>query len=103
VKTGQTFGETIRALRKQQGQPLRVVAAAIEIDSTLLSKIERGERFPTEAQIAKFAEYFGLPFDELSAQVTADRIVLEYGYQATTLHAVRIVQDRIMPYLKESK
>ncbi|MCJ7767813.1 helix-turn-helix transcriptional regulator [Candidatus Bathyarchaeota archaeon] len=90
-------------MRKQQGQPLRVVAAAIEIDSTLLSKIERGERFPTETQIAKFAEYFGLPFDELSAQVTADRIVLEYGYQATTLHAVRIVQDRIMPYLKESK
>jgi transcriptional regulator with XRE-family HTH domain len=79
------FGETIRALRKQRSEPLRVVAAAVEIDSTLLSKIERGERFPTQAQIRKFAEYFELPLEELTAQVIADRIVFEYGHQEATL------------------
>ncbi len=96
-----TFGETIRALRKQRGEPLRVVAAAIEIDSTLLSKIERGERFPTDAQVVKFARYFNIPLDELAAQVIADKIVSEYGYQPTTLQAVRIVRERVAPYLEE--
>jgi len=101
METNHTFGETIRALRKQRAEPLRVVAAAIEIDSTLLSKIERGERFPTDAQTAKFARYFDIPQDELVAQVIADRIVSAYGYQPTTLQAARIVRERVAPYLEE--
>ena len=97
----QTFGETTRTLRKQRGEPLRVVAAAVEIDSTLLSKIERGERFPTEAQIAKFAEYFSIPQEELAAKVIADRIISAYGYQSATLQAIRIIKERMSPYSGE--
>jgi transcriptional regulator with XRE-family HTH domain len=103
MKMKQTFGETIRTLRKKHSEPLRVVAAAIGIDSTLLSKIERGERLPTGAQIAKFAKYFDLPMDELTAQAIADRIVSEYGHQPATLQAVRIVKERMSPYSKESQ
>ncbi len=101
MKTQSTFGETVRALRKQKSEPLRVVAAAVEIDSTLLSKIERGERLPTEAQITRLAEYFGLPLDELAAKAIADKIVLEYGYQSATLQAVKIVKERMSSYSKE--
>jgi transcriptional regulator with XRE-family HTH domain len=101
MKTEKAFGKTIRTLRKQRGEPLRIVAAAIEIDSTLLSKIERGERFPTEAQIAKFAEYFGIPQEELTAKAIADRIISEYGHQPATLQAIEIVKERMSPYLGE--
>ena len=101
METEKAFGETIRALRKQRGEPLRVVAAAIEIDSTLLSKIERGERFPTEMQIAKLAEYFGIPQEELAAKVIADRIISEYGHQPATLQAIRIVKERMATYSGE--
>lgn len=101
MKTDHIFGKTIRILRKQREEPLRVVAAAIEIDSTLLSKIERGERFPTDAQITRFAKYFDIPLDKLMAQVIADRIVSDYGYQPTTLQAVNIVRERVAPYLEE--
>ena len=103
MKPKLTFGETIRALRSERGEPLRVIAAAIEVDSTLLSKIERGERLPTPAQIDKLAEYFGVPLDELTAQAIADKIVLEYGYQSATLQAVKIVKERMSPSLKENK
>jgi transcriptional regulator with XRE-family HTH domain len=96
-----TFGETTRTLRKQRGEPLRVVAAAVEIDSTLLSKIERGQRFPTEAQIAKFAEYFGIPQEELAAKAIADRIISAYGHQPATLHAMRIIRERMASYPEE--
>ena len=98
----QTFGDTIRAWRKQRGEPLRVVAAAVEIDSTLLSKIERGERLPTRTQLVKFAEYFNVPLDELAAQVIADKIVLDFGeHQGATLQALNIVRERISPYRTE--
>ena len=97
------FGEVIRALRKKKKEPLRVVAAAIEVDSTLLSKIERGERFPTDEQICRLASYFDIPFDELKAQVIADKIVTEYGHEEVTLEAVKMVKERATAYLKENK
>jgi transcriptional regulator with XRE-family HTH domain len=100
METKLAFGETIRALREQRAQPLRVVAAALEIDSTLLSKIERRERFPTPAQVVKLARYFGVPLEELAALVIADKIVHHYGYEAATLRAIRIVEERTSSHLK---
>lgn len=90
-----SFGETIRTLRLQQNAPLRVVAAAVEIDSTLLSRLELGERFPTDEQIKRFSEYFRLSFEELAALVIADRIIAAYGKDSVTMKATAIVQERI--------
>ena len=90
-----TFGDTIRQLRIQRNELLRIVAAALDIDSTLLSKIEHGERFPTQLQLPKFAAYFNLAVDDLTALVIADKILWKYGRQAATLQAVNIVKERI--------
>ncbi|HEY88737.1 MAG TPA: helix-turn-helix transcriptional regulator [Thermoflexia bacterium] len=89
------FGDTIRHLRTQRNEPLRIVAAALDIDSTLLSKMEHGERFPTRLQLPKFATYFNLAVDDLTALVIADKILWKYGQQAVTLQAVNIVKERI--------
>jgi transcriptional regulator with XRE-family HTH domain len=99
----QSFGETIRNLRSQQNVPLRVVAAAVEIDSTLLSRFELGERFPTDEQTRRFAEYFNIPFEDFSAQVIADRILAAYGNSEVTNKAAAIVQERIAEYSDPSK
>lgn len=96
-----TFAETIRTLRQQKNVPLRVVAAAAEIDSTLLSRIELGERFPTSEQLARFAAYFQLPLDELAAQVIADRIISTYGTDEITARAAAMVKDRLSEYVHE--
>lgn len=39
----ETFGEYIRQLRDAQDMPLRELAAALDIDPSILSKLERGE------------------------------------------------------------
>jgi transcriptional regulator with XRE-family HTH domain len=93
-----SFGETIRYLRSKQNVPLRVVAAAVEIDSTLLSRFELGERFPTAEQLARFANYFQLPLDELSAQVIADRIIATYGTDEVATRAADMVRERLSEY-----
>ena len=40
----QNIGELIRTLREKEGYPLRKVAAFLDIDQAVLSKIERGQK-----------------------------------------------------------
>jgi HTH-type transcriptional regulator, competence development regulator len=85
-------GAMIRQARAARGEPMRVVAAATGIDSTLLSKIERGERLPTSPQAEQLAQHLGLPPETLLAHSIADRILSDYGATSTTLRAVEIVR-----------
>jgi transcriptional regulator with XRE-family HTH domain len=93
-----SFGEFIRKMRQDREEPLRVVAAAVGIDSTLLSKLEHGDRFPTEAQIAKFAKFFKVPERELKGRVIADKVSSEYDDDEAALHAALILKERATPY-----
>ena len=92
-----TLGEYIRKMRQDREQPLRVVAAGVGIDSTLLSKLETGGRFPTEAQISKLAKFFKVPVEELEGRVIADRVTSEYGDNASALLAAKILKKRATP------
>jgi len=75
-----------------------MVAMGTNIDMTLLSKIERGERCPTTTQIERIAEYFGLDKKELEVATTASRILSEYGYNEITFAAATSVQEEIRKY-----
>ena len=59
IQTMNLLGEKLRAHRETKQLPLRKVAAAIDIDQAILSKIERGERYPTRHQIIELAKFFG--------------------------------------------
>ena len=98
-----SFGEFIRKMRLDREEPLRVVAAAVDIDSTLLSKLEHGDRFPTEAQISKFAKFFKVPEGELKGRVIADKVTSEYDDEEAALHAAYILKERATPYKTNSK
>lgn len=99
MKTQESLGKRFRDLRQERKEPLRVVAAAVEIDSSLLSKIEHGERLPTEQQLEKFAKYFEISLEELTAQAIAEKIVSSYASNTTTLQALKIAESRINAYL----
>ena len=51
-----SFGEYIRRVREERDLPLRKVAAALDIDTSILSKIERNERVATKEMIPILAE-----------------------------------------------
>jgi transcriptional regulator with XRE-family HTH domain len=98
-----SFGVFIRRLRQNREEPLRVVAAGVDIDSTLLSKLEHGERFPTEVQIAKFAKFFDIPEEELKGRVIADKVASECNDNAACLYAASILKYRATRYKTNSK
>lgn len=95
------LGQYLRELRKDKGQTLHQVSVGTDIDSPLLSKLERGERLPTDEQIKKLAKYYKVAETNLKIKATAERIIKEYGVNDTTYEAVNLVMEQITPYIKK--
>jgi len=95
------LGQYLRQLRKDKGQTLHQVSVGTDIDSPLLSKLERGERLPTDEQIKKLAKYYKVAETNLKVKATAERIIKEYGVNDTTYEAVNLVMEQITPYIKK--
>ncbi len=95
------LGQYIKSLRNEQNLTLHQVAKDTDIDMTMLSKIERGERLPTIEQVKRLASFFQLNENELLTKLTAEKIVKDYGINETTLNAVQLVEEQITNYLSQ--
>ncbi len=68
------FGTKIRSLREAQGLMQRHVAYHLDIDSPMLSNVERGERKARREWIPKLAQLLKTNEDELLIAWLPDRI-----------------------------
>jgi len=73
------LGEKIRELREKQNLLLRQMAAYLEVDTALVSKIERGERKATKEQVIKIATFLKVYADELLMLWVADKVETAVG------------------------
>jgi transcriptional regulator with XRE-family HTH domain len=71
---GNLFGTKIRSLREASGILQRQVAYHLDIDSPMLSNVERGERKARREWIPKLAQLLKANEDELLTAWLADRI-----------------------------
>ena len=71
------LGNKIRSLRDEQGILQRQVAAYLEIDTPMFSKIERGDRRAKRSQVIQMAEYFHVDEKEMLNLWLADKILDE--------------------------
>lgn len=69
------LGKRIRELRNKNGVLQRQLASLLEIDTPMLSKIERGDRRAKRAQIVRLANYFQIDEKELLTLWVADKIL----------------------------
>ncbi len=95
------LGRYLRELRKEKGQTLHQVSQGTNIDSPLISKLERGERLPTVEQIKKLANHFTISENDLKIKATAEKIIKEFGVTNTTYDAVNLVMEQLTPYFKK--
>ena len=97
------FGEWLRQLRAEKELPLRTVAAAADMDQTHLSKIELGQRLPTEDQTAKLATFFGL--DEMTTQARriAEKFRQEFQDHPAAPEAISILAETAGVYATPKK
>ncbi|MEI8274209.1 MAG: helix-turn-helix transcriptional regulator [Paludibacter sp.] len=94
-----TTGEIIRQQRESKGLLLRQVAAYLDIDQAILSKIERNERKPTKTHIIKLAEFLKLDKDELIVQFMSDKIAYEIADEECAKRVLRVAEKKVN-YLK---
>ncbi|MDR1884387.1 MAG: helix-turn-helix domain-containing protein [Prevotella sp.] len=70
------FGERIRQLREKKQLLQRQLAAALEIDTPMYSKIERGDRKAKRKQVFVLADLLQADPTELLTLWVADQVVL---------------------------
>lgn len=69
------LGNKIRSLRDEQGILQRQVAAYLEIDTPMFSKIERGDRRAKRSQVILLAKYFHIDEKEMLTLWLADKVL----------------------------
>ncbi|HPN68005.1 MAG TPA: helix-turn-helix transcriptional regulator [Saprospiraceae bacterium] len=73
------FGEYLRNRREQLGLPLRKVAAELDIDTSILSKIERNERVATKEMLPTLAKTLEVQEKEIQIEFIQSTVLSELG------------------------
>jgi len=97
-----TLGEKLRFIREQHELPLRKVAAILDIDVAILSKMERGERKLTKKVVLKLADLYNYNADELLVSFLSDKIMCYIQDEDLGEMALKITEQRVK-YLKANK
>lgn len=98
----ESIGGLIRKLRGEKGEPLRKVAAYLDVDQAILSKIERGQRKVNKEQVEKLAKYFGANKKEMIVAYLSDRILYEIKGERLANEALKLAEKKIQ-YQKRGK
>jgi len=89
------IGLLIRKLREEKGYPLRKVAAILDIDQAVLSKIERGQRKLTKEQVTKLASFFNYDEKEMIVTYLSDKVISEIGFDDYAKEALKVAEHKI--------
>ncbi|MBN8572693.1 MAG: helix-turn-helix transcriptional regulator [Candidatus Kapabacteria bacterium] len=98
----ETIGEKLRHIREEKKLPLRKVAALLDIDVAILSKMERGERRITKEVVLKLADIYGYNADELLVSFLSDKILYEIQDEDLGIQALKVAEERAK-YIKANK
>tara|TARA_R110002033_G_scaffold28469_5_gene63643 strand:+ start:3377 stop:3694 length:318 start_codon:yes stop_codon:yes gene_type:complete len=102
MKTNKSTGEILREKREEKGLLLRHVSAELDIDTAILSKIERSERKATKEQILKLAEILDLDKDNLIIQYLSEKILYEIKNEKLGRKALKVAEQK-MKYISKNK
>lgn len=90
-----SFGDLIKLQREEKKLPLRTVAAYLDLDQAVLSKIERGQRKASRAHVEKLASYFQLDFDDLLVAWLSDKLVYEVADEIIATRALKMAEKKV--------
>ena len=98
-----TFGNYIRKLREEKQLLLREVASQMNIDTALLSKIERGTRIARKEQVEELAKTLNKSENELLNFWMADKIVNMIKDVSNSTEILKKVEEEIKNLTNQKK
>ena len=97
------FGERIKELREHQNILQRQLAAALEMDTAMLSKIERGERKARKEHVFALAAILKTNVDELLTRWLADQVYDILKDENNAAAALKVAEEQIIYKTKNIK
>jgi transcriptional regulator with XRE-family HTH domain len=97
------FGEQIKQLREQMGLLQRQVANELEMDTPMLSKIERGERNAKREQVTMLSKIFNVTEDDLLSLWLADKVYDMVKDENVALKALSVTEEELKINPKRKK
>lgn len=90
-----TFGQTIRNYREAKGLFLRQLAAALEVDTAFISKMERDEKQATRTHVEKLATVLDVSNDELLTIWLSDKLLMTLEQEPSAYNALKLTEKRL--------
>ncbi len=89
------FGERIKQLREEKNLLQRQIAHRLNMDTPMLSKIERGERWTKKEQVLIFAKIFSVNENELLSLWLADQVYEIVKDEDVALKAIQVAEEEV--------
>lgn len=89
------FGDIVRKKREAKGMLLRQLAALIDIDTAILSKVERGERKARREQVVRIAKALEFDEKELMIEYLSENIAYEILQEDSANDILKIAESKI--------
>jgi transcriptional regulator with XRE-family HTH domain len=89
------FGDLIRSKREEQEMLLRHLSAQLDMDTAMLSKIERGEKTVKREHIKTLAKLFKLDCNYLFSLWLADQVFQLVENEKQALQALKIAEKEL--------
>jgi HTH-type transcriptional regulator, competence development regulator len=94
-KQSSLLGTALRQQRERKKMLLRQVAAAIEVDTAFISKVERGEKRASKEQLIKLATALDLAESFLSKLWLADKLMETLKGEEQAAEALKLVAKQL--------
>jgi transcriptional regulator with XRE-family HTH domain len=95
MKITSEFGEEIKRLRELNRLYQRQVASELQIDSPMLSKIERGERMAKKDQVEVLAKLYKTDKEQLMALWLADQLYEIVKDEKVATDALKFAEKKV--------
>jgi len=95
MKTEKTFGETVKKLREEKKLTLREVAEALEIDTSMLGKIEKNSRKHNKILIENFASFFDVNEKDLTISFLSDSVAYKIIDEDYPVEVLKVAEEKV--------
>jgi HTH-type transcriptional regulator, competence development regulator len=92
------LGQLLRELRESNGLLLREVALQLQIDPSMLSKIELGDKKPTKEHILQLAKIYHFDEKQLLVNFLSEKVMYELDGEELAIEALKAAEEKIKNY-----
>jgi transcriptional regulator with XRE-family HTH domain len=89
------FGVLIKELRIANELPLREVASILEIDTSTLSKIEKGERNANKQMVKTLSTFFNQSYEDMLVIYLSDKVAYELVSESCSSKVLKVAEEKI--------